>query len=62
MSLCRKVRRVGSSLVITIPSQIAEFYEIAEGMEMEIIVEKGKIILQKRMEKQAKTLDKVIEG
>jgi antitoxin component of MazEF toxin-antitoxin module len=34
--LTRKVRKVGSSLVITIPSQIAEVYGIDEGMDISI--------------------------
>lgn len=51
MTLSRKVRRVGSSLIITIPSQLAEIYEIFEGNEINIIpVEKGKFILQKSKE------------
>ena len=49
MALSRKVRKVGSSLVITIPSQLAEVYDIFEGNELDIFpVERGKLTLQKR--------------
>lgn len=48
MSLVRKVRRVGSSLVITIPSHIANFYKIDEGTNMEFTSGNGNIILKKR--------------
>ena len=37
MPLTRKARVVGSSLVITIPSQLAEVYDINDGDELEII-------------------------
>jgi len=48
MALIRKVRKVGSSLVITIPSQIAELYEIYDGTELRVKpVERGKLILEK---------------
>jgi bifunctional DNA-binding transcriptional regulator/antitoxin component of YhaV-PrlF toxin-antitoxin module len=37
MPLIRKARVVGSSLVITIPSQLAKAYDINEGDSFEII-------------------------
>ena len=37
MPLTRKVRMVGSSLVITIPSQLAKAHDINDGDELEII-------------------------
>lgn len=37
MPLTRKVRLVGSSLVITIPSQLAKAHDIDDGDELEII-------------------------
>jgi antitoxin component of MazEF toxin-antitoxin module len=44
----RKVRRVGSSLVITLPSHLAEAYGITEGMMLSIRpIAMGKITLEK---------------
>lgn len=37
MPLTRKARVVGSSLVITIPSQLAKAHDINDGDELEII-------------------------
>ncbi len=37
MPLTRKARVVGSSLVITIPSQLAKAHDIKDGDELEII-------------------------
>ena len=37
MPLTRKARIVGSSLVITIPSQLAKAHDINDGDEIEII-------------------------
>jgi hypothetical protein len=37
MPLTRKARIVGSSLVVTIPSQLAKAHEINDGDEIEII-------------------------
>jgi len=34
--LIRKARKVGSSLVVTIPSQMAEFFDIVDGTPLEI--------------------------
>lgn len=43
----RKVRKVGSSLVVTIPSHLAEAYGISEGMMLSIKpVSMGKIMLE----------------
>lgn len=51
MSLVRKVRRVGSSLIVTIPSHIATFYEINEGTYVEFVSgDDGKILLKKVIE------------
>ncbi|MBS3749424.1 MAG: AbrB/MazE/SpoVT family DNA-binding domain-containing protein [Candidatus Thermoplasmatota archaeon] len=49
MPLTRKARVVGSSLVVTIPSQIAKAYDIHDGDEIEIIpVEFGEFTIRKR--------------
>ena len=37
MPLTRKARTVGSSLVITIPSQLAKAHDISDGDDLEII-------------------------
>ncbi|RLF27261.1 MAG: hypothetical protein DRN05_05905 [Thermoplasmata archaeon] len=37
MPLTRKARLVGSSLVLTIPSQLAKAHDIKDGDELEII-------------------------
>ena len=37
MPLTRKTRLSGSSLVLTIPSQLVEAYDIGDGEELEII-------------------------
>lgn len=48
LPLTRKIRRSGSSIVITIPSQILEAYDISCGDLVEIIpLENGKITIQK---------------
>ncbi|MFH1101689.1 MAG: AbrB/MazE/SpoVT family DNA-binding domain-containing protein [Methanobacteriota archaeon] len=39
MPLTRKARVVGSSLVLTIPSQLAKAHDIQDGDELEIIPE-----------------------
>jgi len=39
MPLTRKARIVGSSLVLTIPSQLAKAHDISDGDELEIIPE-----------------------
>ena len=51
MSLVRKVRRVGSSLVVTIPMQLAGFYKIKEGTKVEFASGgDGKLLLKKVIE------------
>jgi len=45
--LVRKARRVGSSLIITIPSHIAEAYGITTGTKIEIVPTDGRLILKK---------------
>lgn len=50
MSLVRKVRKVGSSLVVTIPSQVANFYNIVEGTKLEVSRSDGNLILKKVIE------------
>ena len=48
MPLTRKARFVGSSLVLTIPSQLAKAYNINEGDKIEIIpVEIGEFKIRK---------------
>ena len=48
MTLTRKTRISGSSLVITIPSQIVEAFDIHYGDEVQIIpLENGEIIIKK---------------
>ena len=55
MPLTRKARTVGSSLVITIPSQLAKAHDIQDGDELEIIpVGIGEFRIRK-MKRQAKT-------
>jgi bifunctional DNA-binding transcriptional regulator/antitoxin component of YhaV-PrlF toxin-antitoxin module len=49
MPLTRKARVVGSSLVVTIPSQIAKAYDINDGDDIEIIpMEFGEFMIRKR--------------
>lgn len=48
MTLTRKTRASGSSLVVTIPSQIVEAFDINTGDEVEIIpLRNGEIRLKK---------------
>ena len=49
MSLVRKVRKVGSSLIVTIPKQIADFYNIQENDKVEFSQVSGKIMFEKRL-------------
>lgn len=52
MPLTRKARIVGSSLVITIPSQIAKAYDINDGDSIEIIpLEFGEFKIRKTKNK-----------
>lgn len=43
----RKIRRIGSSLVITIPMQMAEAFGYKEGMTVTVMVERDHITYQK---------------
>lgn len=45
--LVRKIRKSGKSFVITIPSQLAEAYDINNGDELEIIPLRNGIKLRK---------------
>jgi len=48
MALTRKTRASGSSIVVTIPSQIVEAYNINTGDAVEIIpIKNGEIIIRK---------------
>ena len=48
MTLTRKTRASGSSIVVTIPSQLVEAYNINTGDEVEIIpLENGEIKIKK---------------
>ncbi|MDG6218540.1 MAG: AbrB/MazE/SpoVT family DNA-binding domain-containing protein [Candidatus Thermoplasmatota archaeon] len=50
MPLTRKARVVGSSLVVTIPSQMAKAFNIKDGDEIEIIpMEFGEFKIRKRV-------------
>jgi antitoxin component of MazEF toxin-antitoxin module len=44
--LKRKIRRVGYSLVVTIPSQLADAYDIKEGDTMEMEFTGSKILMR----------------
>ena len=46
--LTRKIRKIGSSLVVTIPMQIAEVFGYKEGMELEVDVQKDVVIFRKQ--------------
>jgi len=45
--LRRKIRKVGSSLVITIPSHIANAFDYQEGMELSVTAKEEHIIYAK---------------
>jgi AbrB family looped-hinge helix DNA binding protein len=48
MPLTRKTRVSGSSIVVTIPSQLAEAFDINKGEEIEIVpLKDGEIIIRK---------------
>jgi AbrB family looped-hinge helix DNA binding protein len=48
MALTRKTRASGNSLMVTIPSQLVEAYNIHNGDEVEIIpLNNGEIIIRK---------------
>ena len=49
MSLTRKVRRVGSSLMVTFPSHIAQAFDIEEGDMLEYtIIDNTKFMVEKK--------------
>jgi len=53
MSLTRKTRASGKSIVITIPSQIVEAYDIKNGDFLEITpLEHGTILIKKTREQE----------
>ena len=55
MPLTRKARVVGSSLVITIPSQLAKAHDIKDGDELEIIpAGMGEFLIKKYRKKPKK--------
>jgi antitoxin component of MazEF toxin-antitoxin module len=43
----RKIRRIGSSLVITIPMQMAECFGYKEGMTLNVVVGRENIVYTK---------------
>lgn len=45
--LKRRIRRIGSSLVVTIPMQIAEAFGYVEGMELSVDVQRDEVIFRK---------------
>jgi antitoxin component of MazEF toxin-antitoxin module len=45
--LKRKIRKIGSSLVITIPMQIAEAFGYNEGMMLEVDMQRDVVIFKK---------------
>ena len=45
--LKRRIRKIGSSLVVTIPMQIADAFGYREGMELSVDVEKDHVIFTK---------------
>jgi len=48
MTLTRKTRVSGTSIVVTIPSQIVEAFDLQTGEEVEIIpIKNGEIIIKK---------------
>lgn len=50
MSLIRKTRASGTSLVVTIPSQLVEAFDIKTGDELEIVpISNGEMRLKKKI-------------
>jgi len=45
--LCRKIRKVGSSFVITIPSQIVDMHNLKQGEEFSFVLKGDEICLKK---------------
>jgi len=48
--LTRKARIVGSSIVLTLPSQLVELFNIKDGDDMTFSYESGRIIIDKVIE------------
>ena len=48
--LTRKARIVGSSIVLTLPSQLVELFNIKDGDDMTFSYESGRIIIDKAIE------------
>jgi antitoxin component of MazEF toxin-antitoxin module len=48
--LTRKARKVGTSIVLTLPSQLVELFDIQDGEEMFFSYEKGRIIIERVLE------------
>ncbi len=46
-----KVRKLGNSLIRTIPAEVARLYEIAERSIIEVIPDKDKFMMQSHSEK-----------
>jgi len=47
MPVVRKIRKIGDSLVVTIPSELARFYELKANDLLEFSHDHGKIFFQK---------------
>ena len=48
MPLTRKIRISGNSIVVTLPSQLVEAYDITDGDKVEIIpLKNGKFVIKK---------------
>lgn len=47
--LCRKIRKVGSSFVITIPSQIVDMYNLKQDDQFTFILKRDEICLKKKI-------------
>lgn len=45
--LTRKIRKIGSSLVVTIPMQLAEVFGYKEGMILNVDIQKDVVIFKK---------------
>jgi antitoxin MazE len=56
-----KVQKWGNSLAVRIPKAIAELVELADGREVELSVEEGKMIVQPAR-KRRYTLDELVAG
>jgi len=58
MALIRKMRFSGNSIVVTIPSQLIEAYEIANGENVEITPLDGEIRIKKIVNKESNRRNK----